>query len=117
MKQLKELQKEEAQLYLVEETIEHEENQVKQIRENYEQHFHEAHHFLDNLCYQYNKNEQGRFYQSLMDEYSQKSKQMLEQLETDETELHEQKKKVLSQLEDIGYEKRRILVEEEDDEC
>ncbi|OJG64050.1 hypothetical protein RV09_GL001883 [Enterococcus moraviensis] len=39
------------------------------------------------------------------------------QLETDELEIHSRKKKVLNQLEDIGYEKRKLLAEEETNEC
>ncbi|WP_227011270.1 DUF3958 family protein [Enterococcus wangshanyuanii] len=94
-----------------------EEKQVRQIKESYEQHFHEARHFLDNLCYLFHKNEQGTFYQSLMDEYSKKTKQILEHLEIDETELHDQKKRVIGLLEDIEYEKRKLLAEEDTNEC
>ncbi|GGC90608.1 DUF3958 family protein [Enterococcus wangshanyuanii] len=116
MKQLEVLQKEEKELYVIEETIEKEEKQVKRIKESYEQHFHEARYFLDNLCYLFHKNEQSTFYQSLMDEYSQESRRILEHLEIDETELHDQKKRIVDLLEDINYEKRKLLVEEDTNE-
>ncbi|MCA5014042.1 MULTISPECIES: DUF3958 family protein [unclassified Enterococcus] len=117
MKKLEVLQLEEQQLQLKEESIANEEKQVRRIKESYEQHFHEARHFLDNLCYLFHKNEQGTFYQSLMDEYSQESRKILEHLEIDEIELHDQKKRVVDQLEDIDYEKRKLLVEEDTNEC
>ncbi|OJG70657.1 hypothetical protein RV12_GL001920 [Enterococcus quebecensis] len=37
----------------------------------------------------------------------------MDYLENDEEELRIQKKKVLNQLEDIGYEKRKVLSEED----
>ncbi|MFD1899200.1 DUF3958 family protein [Enterococcus termitis] len=46
MRKLEEIQKEEKQLYLKEETLSSEVNQVKRVKESYDQHFYEARHFL-----------------------------------------------------------------------
>ncbi|MGX7244416.1 DUF3958 family protein [Enterococcus quebecensis] len=113
MRKLEEIQKEEKQLYLKEETLSSELNQVKRVKESYDQHFYEARHFFDDICYQFNKNKQGNFYKSIFDEFSQKERQVMDYLENDEEELRIQKKKVLNQLEDIGYEKRKVLSEED----
>lgn len=113
MRRLEDIQKEEKQLYLKEETLTGEVNQVKRVRESYDQHFYEARHFFDDICYQFDKNEQGNFFKSVFDEFSQKSRQVMECLENDEEELRIQKKKVLNQLEDVGYEKRKAFAEEE----
>jgi hypothetical protein len=61
MRKLEEIQKEEKQLYLKEETLSSEVNQVKRVKESYDQHFYEARHFFDDVCYQFDKNEQGNF--------------------------------------------------------
>ncbi|MGX7203140.1 hypothetical protein BCR22_03920 [Enterococcus plantarum] len=113
MRKLEEIQKEEKQLYLKEETLSSEVNQVKRVKESYDQHFYEARHFFDDVCYQFDKNEQGNFFKSVFDEFSQKSRQVMEYLENDEEELRIQKKKVLNQLDDISYEKRKALAEED----
>ncbi|OJG72166.1 hypothetical protein RV11_GL003137 [Enterococcus phoeniculicola] len=52
-------------------------------------------------------------YRALFDEFSQKSRQVMNELEKDEEELRRQKRKLSNQLEDIGYEKRKLLAEEE----
>jgi monomeric isocitrate dehydrogenase len=116
MKRLKELDKEESQLNLAKERLANEEKQVSRIKETYDQHFYEARYFFDRLCSQFYKNDHGTFYQSLLDEHSQKANQILRQLETDEAEIHKQKKKVFDQLEDVHYEKRRLLAEEKSHE-
>lgn len=113
MRKFEDIQKEEKQLYLKEETLSSEVNQVKRVKESYDQHFYEARHFFDDVCYQFDKNEQGNFFKSIFDEFSQKSRQVMDYLENDEEELRVQKKKILNQLEDIGYEKRKVLSEEE----
>ncbi|MFD2305113.1 DUF3958 family protein [Enterococcus termitis] len=113
MRKLEEIQKEEKQLYLKEETLSSEVNQVKRVKESYDQHFYEARHFFDDVCYQFDKNEQGNFFKSVFDEFSQKSRQVMDYLENDEEELRVQKKKILNQLEDVGYEKRKVLSEED----
>lgn len=111
MRSLEDIQKEEKQLYLKEDTISSEARQVKRIKENYEQHLYEARHFFDDICYQFDKNEQGNFYKSIFYEFSQKSRQVVNHLGKDEEELRNQKKKVLNRLEDIGYEKRKAAAE------
>ncbi|MBO0424080.1 DUF3958 family protein [Enterococcus plantarum] len=113
MRKLEEIQKEEKQLYLKEETLSSEVNQVKRVKESYDQHFYEAMHFFDDVCYQFDKNEQGNFFKSIFDEFSQKSRQVMDYLENDEEELLVQKKKILNQLDDIGYEKRKAFAEED----
>lgn len=113
MRKLEDIQKEEKQLSLKEETLSSEVNQVKRVKENYDNHFYEARHFFDDICYQFDKNEQGNFFKSIFDEFSQKSRQVMEYLENDEEELRIQKKKVLNQLDDISYEKRKALAEED----
>lgn len=113
MRKLEDIQKEEKQLYSKGETLTSEVNQVKRVKETYDQHFYEARHFFDDVCYQFDKNEQGNFFKSIFDEFSQKSRQVMDYLENDEEELCVQKKKVLNQLDDIGYEKRKMLAEED----
>lgn len=117
MRSLEEIQTEENQLYLREETVSSEARQIRHVKEAYDQHFYEARHFFDDICYQFNKNEQGNFYHSLFDEFSQKSRQVMNYLEEDEEELRSQKKKLSNQLEDISYEKRKALEEEENKSC
>lgn len=113
MRRLEDIQTEEKQLFLKEETLSSEVNQVKRVKENYDNHFYEARRFFDDICYQFDKNEQGNFFKSVFDEFSQKSRQVMDYLENDEEELRIQKKKVLNQLDDIGYEKRRAFAEED----
>ncbi|EOL43047.1 DUF3958 family protein [Enterococcus phoeniculicola] len=113
MRRLEEIQTEERQLYSKEEALDSEANQVRRIKETYDQHLYEAKHFFDAICYQFHKNEQGNVYRALFDEFSQKSRQVMNELEKDEEELRRQKRKLSNQLEDIGYEKRKLLAEEE----
>lgn len=116
MTTLEKLQKEEQELHIKENNLSNELNQVRRIKETSEEHFYEAHHFFDTVCYQFHQNESGAFYQSVMDEFSQKSRQAIEQLTDNEENLLSEKKKIDRQLEDISYEKRKVLVEEEKNE-
>lgn len=112
MRRLEDILKEEKQLCLKEEALSSEVRQIKRVKELYDQHFSEASHFFDDICYQFDKNEQGNFYQSIFDEFSRKSRQVMNNLEKDEEELRSQKKKLSNDLEDICYEKREVLLEE-----
>ncbi|KPG72102.1 hypothetical protein AEQ18_02380 [Enterococcus sp. RIT-PI-f] len=114
MRSLDEIQREEKQLYLKEETVSSEARQVRQVKETYAKHFYEARHFFDKLCYQFDNSEQGYFYKTLFEAFSQQSQKVMSYIEEDEQELHRQKKKISNQLEDILYEKRKELAKEDD---
>ena len=76
------MQIEESQLYLKEETLSSEARQVKVLRKPMTNISMKQNIFFDDVCYQFHKNEQGNVYRSLLDEFSQHSRQVMNYLES-----------------------------------
>lgn len=113
MSKTDDIQKEEKQLSLKEEKLSGEINQVKKIKERYNQHFYEAKRFFEDVCYQFNKNDQRNYFKSTFDEFSHSARKAMESLEDNEKELGAEKKKILNDLEDIQYKKRELFSQED----
>ncbi|MGX7417538.1 DUF3958 family protein [Carnobacterium gallinarum] len=115
MDKWKMLRAKEHDLLETEEITSKEARKTTQIKEQYQEHFHEAQRFLEECCYMFHKNDQSYFFESTMDEFSHESRKVLVQLENSEEVIHRQKKKIQQDLEDITYEKRRVILEEQEE--
>lgn len=116
MGRLDEVQKEERALLEKEETITDGMKQLSIIKEEYEQQFHEASRFFHQLEFQFQKSNDRIFFENMTDEIHQKSRQILERLEIDTDELHNEKRTIEHTIDELAYEKKRVAMEEEKNE-
>ncbi|EAD0588974.1 DUF3958 family protein [Listeria monocytogenes] len=84
------------------------------IKEQYQEHFHEAKQFLEGCSYLFHKNNKPYLYESAMDEFSHESRKVITQLENSEETLNKQYRKNQQDLEDIFYKKRKVILDEKE---
>lgn len=116
MGRLEEVQKEERGLLEKEETLSDGMRQLTKIKEEYEQQFHEASRFFTRLEFQFQKSNDRHFFENTTDEFHQRSRQIMERLELDTDELHNEKRAVERKIDELAYEKKRLAMEEDKNE-
>lgn len=116
MTRLEDIQQKERTLLDKEDTLISERKQLQRIQEQYSDQFRDATRFFERLNYQFQQSSERSFFESLSDEFSQKSRQITERLEVDGDELHAQKQAIERQRDDLAYEKQRFQKEESENE-
>ncbi|MBC1504086.1 DUF3958 family protein [Listeria booriae] len=96
-----------------EECLSQDTKQIRRVKESYEEHFHKAAHFMENVGYTFHKNKSHFYFESMRDAFSRESRKIMEHLEANERELESEKKKVQRQVDDVAYEKRKISLTKE----
>lgn len=107
------LDKQEKELSDKEYTLQKQQHHVKKVQEDYEMHFSEAYHLLDDLRCMFHNSDSELFFEATLDEFSVESKKALSFLEDEQQELTRERRRVQDNMDDILQEKRIAALTED----